>query len=57
MSNLKKSQDKILAGVCGGIAEKLDADPTIVRVVYAALSIFCFPFVLLYIVMCFVMPE
>lgn len=57
MSNLKKSQNKILAGVCGGIAEKLDADPTIVRVVYAALSIFCFPFVLLYIVMCFVMPE
>ena len=27
--------DKILAGVCGGIAEYLDADPTFIRVLYA----------------------
>ena len=27
--------DKILAGVCGGIAEYLGADPTIIRVLYA----------------------
>jgi phage shock protein PspC (stress-responsive transcriptional regulator) len=28
-----------LAGVCGGIAEYLDVDPTIVRLVWVALSV------------------
>jgi phage shock protein C len=31
--------DKKLAGVCGGIAEYLDVDPTIVRLVWVALSV------------------
>jgi len=31
--------DKKLAGVCGGIAEYLDVDPTIVRLIWVALSI------------------
>ena len=29
------ANDKKIAGVCGGIAEYLDADPTIIRVLYA----------------------
>jgi phage shock protein C len=31
--------DKKMAGVCGGIAEYLDVDPTIVRLVWVALSV------------------
>jgi phage shock protein C len=31
--------DKKLAGVCGGIAAYLDVDPTIVRLVWVALSV------------------
>ncbi len=31
--------DKKIAGVCGGIAEYLDVDPTIVRLVWVALSV------------------
>jgi phage shock protein PspC (stress-responsive transcriptional regulator) len=31
--------DKKLAGVCGGIAEYLDVDPTIVRLIWVALSV------------------
>jgi len=31
--------DKKLAGVCGGLAEYLDVDPTIVRLVWVALSV------------------
>ena len=34
---LCKSKDKKICGVCGGIAEYLDMDPTIVRVIYAIL--------------------
>lgn len=56
---LMKSNDKCLTGVCGGIAEYFDVDPTLVRVGYAALTIFTlgFPGVLLYIVMALVIPQ
>jgi phage shock protein C len=33
-------RDKKIAGVCGGIAEYLDVDATIVRLIWVALSIF-----------------
>lgn len=33
------SKDAKIAGVCGGIAEYFDIDPTIVRLVWAALTI------------------
>lgn len=51
--------DRVLAGVCGGLAEYFDFDPVLVRVAYAFLTIFSagFPGVLLYIVMWIVMPE
>ena len=56
---LTRSANKILAGVCGGIAEYFDIDPTLIRVCYAALSIFTtgFPGVLLYIIMMLIMPR
>lgn len=55
---LTKSTNKMLAGVCAGIAEYFDLDPTLVRVGYAALSIFSagFPGLLLYVIMAIVMP-
>ena len=31
--------DSKIAGVCGGIAEYLDVDPTLVRLIWAALSV------------------
>jgi phage shock protein C len=56
---LVRSANKILAGVCGGIAEYFDIDPTLVRICYAALTIFSagFPGVLLYIIMLILMPQ
>ena len=56
---LKRSADKMLAGVCAGLAEYWDLDPTLVRVVYAALTVFSagFPGVLLYIIMVLLMPQ
>ena len=49
----------MLAGVCGGIAEYFDVDPTLIRVLYAALTLFTagFPGILLYIVMMILMPN
>ena len=55
---LTRSNNKVLAGVCGGIAEDFEIDPTLVRVCYAALSLLTtgFPGVILYIIMLLLMP-
>lgn len=56
---LTKSTDKRICGVCAGIAEFMDIDPTIVRAAYAVLSFACscFPGVLLYIALAIAMPA
>jgi phage shock protein C len=56
---LKKSHNKMIAGVCGGIAEWQGWDPTIVRIVYVLVSIFsaAFPGILVYIILMLVMPS
>jgi phage shock protein PspC (stress-responsive transcriptional regulator) len=55
---LFRSNDRILGGVCGGIAEYLDFDPTAVRLGYAALTLFtAFAGVPFYIVAWIVMPD
>ena len=56
---LTKSNDKVISGVCSGIAEYFDIDPTLVRVGYAALSVFSagFPGLILYIILAIIMPN
>ena len=50
--------DSVISGVAGGVAEYLDVDPSIVRVVWALLAIVTGGvFVVLYIVMWIVVPE
>ncbi|NDP19883.1 MAG: PspC domain-containing protein [Paludibacter sp.] len=55
---LKRSRNQQLAGVCAGIAEYFGWDITLVRVLYALLTIFSagFPGIILYIVMWIIMP-
>lgn len=56
---LYRSDNKMLCGVCAGIAEYFNIDPTIVRVGYLALSIFSagFPGLVLYIILLLIMPQ
>ncbi|MCC5929773.1 MAG: PspC domain-containing protein [Cyclobacteriaceae bacterium] len=58
-SRLVKSKDKIIAGVCGGIAEWLGWDPTLVRILYIILSILsaAFPGFIVYIILWIIMPA
>jgi len=51
--------DKILGGVCGGIAEWLGWSPTLVRVLYVLISIAsaAFPGTIVYIVLWILMPR
>ena len=59
MAALKKSKNKMIAGVCGGLAEWLGWDPTVVRLGYVLVSILsvAFPGLLVYIVLWVVMPA
>ncbi|MPQ46096.1 PspC domain-containing protein [Marinifilum sp. N1E240] len=56
---LKRSSNKLVAGVCAGIAEYLNLDVTLVRILYVLISIFSagFPGLLVYIIFWFVMPD
>jgi len=56
---LKRSGNSIIAGVCGGIAEWLGWDPTLVRVGYVLVSILSagFPGILVYIILWIILPP
>ena len=57
---LRRSRSsRMIAGVCGGIAQWLGLDPTLVRVAYVLISIFsvAFPGIIVYIICWIVMPE
>ena len=61
MSNGKKiyrSNDRVIAGVCGGIAEFFDLDPTLVRLIYAFFTVTTiFSGVILYIIAWLIVPR
>jgi phage shock protein PspC (stress-responsive transcriptional regulator) len=57
---LQRSTDqRILAGVCGGIAEWLGWSPTLVRILFVTVSVLsaAFPGILAYIVLWILMPK
>ena len=55
---LMRSDDRVIAGVCSGIAEYLEFDPVMVRIAYAFLTLFtAFCGVIFYFVLWLVMPE
>ena len=55
----RSRQHRIIAGVCGGLAEWLGWDPTVLRIVYVVVSIAsaAFPGVLAYVILWILMPE
>jgi phage shock protein PspC (stress-responsive transcriptional regulator) len=56
---LVRSRNKMIAGVCAGIAEYFGWDVTLFRVVYVLVSILsvAFPGILVYLVCWIVMPR
>ena len=49
--------DKKIFGVCSGLANYFDMDPTVVRILFAASVLFFGTGILLYLIMAFVMPD
>jgi len=58
-AKLKRSKDRMIAGVCGGIAEWLGWKADRVRVVYVIVSILsiAFPGIIIYLLLWLLMPD
>lgn len=58
-AKLTRSHDRVIAGVCSGIADYFGWDTAIVRLLYVLLTIFSagFPGVFVYIILWIVMPP
>jgi len=56
---IRSRTDRMIAGVCGGLAEYFDLDVSIIRILFVVLTIFtaAFPGILVYIIMWIVVPE
>jgi len=55
----RSKSDKMILGVCGGIARWLGWDSTLFRVLYVLVSVCsaAFPGILIYVILAIVMPE
>jgi phage shock protein C len=55
----RSASDKIFSGVCGGLAEYLAVDATVLRLIWALVVVFSgfVPGVLVYLIAIFIMPE
>ncbi len=53
----KSRDDRKLCGVCGGFAEYLNLDPTVVRLIWVLLSLCAGGGLLAYIIAALIMPE
>ena len=58
MKKLVKSRyNRNISGVCGGIGEYFDLDPTLIRIAFILITLMGGPGVLLYLACALVMPE
>lgn len=53
---MKSKDNKMICGVCGGVAEYINIDPTVVRLLWVIFGFMAFG-VLAYIVAAIIMPE
>ena len=55
----RSTTDRVVTGLCGGLADRYDLDPALVRLIWVVVDVFTgvFPLLLVYIVMAMVVPE
>ena len=53
----KSNTNRKICGVCGGIAEYLNADPTLIRLTFVLISAIAGSGVLVYVLAALIMPE
>ncbi len=50
-------EGKMIAGVCGGVAQYFNLDPTIIRIAWAIFGCLAFSGVIAYIIAALIIPE
>jgi len=53
----RSRSDRMLAGVCGGLAEYFGVDPTLVRLLFVLMALAGGPGVLFYIILVLIVPS
>ena len=54
----RSRKQRMIAGICGGVGEYANMDPTLIRVLFVVLGVFSFSaFVIVYILMWIIIPE
>jgi phage shock protein C len=53
----RSNSDKMVAGVCAGLAEYVNIDPTVMRLIFVILLLLGGHGILLYIILWILMPE
>ena len=54
----RSKKERVIAGVCGGIAEYVDTDPTLIRLLWAVITIASMGFgLILYLIAWIIIPE
>lgn len=54
---LKSKSERMICGVCGGIAEYINVDPTVIRILWVIFSLMGGSGLLAYIIAAIIMPE
>lgn len=56
---VRSRRSRMVAGVCGGIADYFNVDPTVVRVAYVLLSMMtaAFPGIFVYLILSLIIPN
>jgi phage shock protein C len=54
---MRSTSERMIAGVCGGLAEYFNMDPTLVRIILVLLALAGGPGLLIYLILWVVMPE
>jgi len=55
----RSREDRLIGGICGGLGEYFDVDPTILRISWVAITVFSgvLPGVLVYCIALFIVPQ
>lgn len=53
----KSEENRVICGVCGGLADFFGIDPTIIRLIWAVLTVFAGAGLWLYIIAAIIIPR
>ena len=53
----RSREERMISGVCGGIAEYFEMDPTIIRLIFVLLAMAGGPGLIAYIILAIIIPE